>query len=349
VIDVAVVGAAGYAGIEAVRLVLGHPGMRLTLATSGQEAGKAVADVYPALSGLTDVVFSDPDPSAVADAAELALLAVPHTASLELTPSLLERGVTVIDASADFRFKDAAVYEDWYGTTHTSPELLKRAVYGLPELDRSALPGATLVAAPGCYPTASILASLPALELGVVDAQRVIVDAKSGVSGAGRTVSAGTHFPVVNESLAPYKVADHRHTPEIEQALSAIAGTDVRVVFTPHLVPMTRGLLATVYLDLGPGALGLTTEEAVAIERDRYAGEPFVSVHAAGVMPSTHEVSGTNRAHIGVAVDRRAGMLIAACAIDNLIKGTSGQALQCANLVFGLPETEGLLLPGAVV
>jgi N-acetyl-gamma-glutamyl-phosphate reductase len=346
VIDVAVIGAAGYAGIEAVRLVLGHPGMRLTVATSGQEAGRAVTDVYPALSGLTDVVFSDPDVGVIAEGAELALLAVPHTASLVLTPPLLERGVTVIDASADFRLKDAGVYEAWYGAVHTSPELLARAVYGLPELDRSTLPGAKLVAAPGCYPTASILAALPALELGITDSARVIVDAKSGVSGAGRTV---THFPTVNESVAPYKVASHRHTPEIEQALSAIAGREVRVVFTPHLVPMTRGLLATVYLDLDPGARGLTTEDAVAIYRERYAGEPFVSVHEAGAMPSTHEVSGTNRAHIGVAVDGRAGVLIAACAIDNLIKGTSGQAVQCANLVFGLPETEGLLSPGAVV
>ena len=348
-IDVAVVGAAGYAGVEAVRLVLGHSGMRLTVATSGQEAGKQVAAVYPALSGLTDLAFTDPEVESIADAAQLALLAVPHTASMALAPALLDRGMTVIDASADFRLKDAAIYEAWYGTPHTAPELLAGAIYGLPELDRSGFAGATLVAAPGCYPTASILASLPALELGVADPRLVIVDAKSGVSGAGRSAGPGTHFPAVNESTAPYKVASHRHTPEIEQALSLVCGRNVRVVFTPHLVPMTRGLLATVYLELATQARDLTTADAVALYRERYAGEPFVSVHDAGSMPTTREVSGTNRAHIGVAVDRRAGVLVAACAIDNLVKGTSGQAVQCANLVFGLPETEGLLIPAPIV
>lgn len=348
-IDVAVVGAAGYAGIEAVRLVLGHPHMRLVLATSAQEAGKTLADVYPALAGLTDVEFADPDVRAISDVADLAILAVPHTASLALTPPLLDAGVTVIDASADFRLKDAAVYESWYETSHTAPDLLATAVYGLPEMDRSALPGAKLIAAPGCYPTASILAALPALGARVVDSRRVIVDAKSGVSGAGRSVSATTHFSLVNESLAPYKVASHRHIPEIEQALSTIAGSDVSVVFAPHLVPMTRGLLATVYLDLAAGACGLTTADAVALYRERYAGEPFVTVHAADRMPTTREVSGTNRAHIGVRVDSHTNTLIAACAIDNLVKGTSGQAIQCANLVFGFPETEGLMTPSPVV
>ena len=348
-IDVAVVGAAGYAGIEAVRLVLGHPGMQLTVATSGQEAGRDVAAVYPALSGLTDITFTDPDVESIADAAQLALLAVPHTVAMALAPALLDRGVTVVDASADFRLKDAAVYEAWYGTAHTAPELLAGAIYGLPEMDRSGFLGASLVAAPGCYPTASILASLPALELGIADPALVIVDAKSGVSGAGRSATPGTHFPTVNESVAPYKVASHRHTPEIEQALSLVAGRGVRVVFTPHLVPATRGLLATVYLELASDARDLTTAEAVGLYRERYALEPFVSVHGAGSMPTTHEVSGTNRAHIGVAVDGRAGVLVAACAIDNLVKGTSGQAVQCANLVFGLAETEGLTLPVPVV
>ena len=205
------------------------------------------------------------------------------------------------------------------------------------------------MAAPGCYPTATILAALPALAAGVVDPSRVVVDAKSGVSGAGRSHSAGTHFPVVNESLAPYKVTSHRHTPEIAQALSGIAGTDVKVVFAPHLVPMTRGLLATVYLDLADDHRGLSAEQAVSLYREHYENEPFVTVHPAGRMPSTREVSGTNRAHIGLAVDSDAGVLIAVCAIDNLIKGTSGQAIQCANLMFGFDETAGLTLPVPVV
>lgn len=347
--DVAVVGAAGYAGIEAVRLVLGHPEMRLVAATSTQEAGRRIDDVYPVFSGLTDTVFSDVDPDRLANTAELVLLAVPHTASMAIAPLLLEAGVRVVDASADFRLKDPAAYERWYEVPHTAPELLEDAVYGLPELDRSALPGARLVAAPGCYPTASILAALPALAGGLADPGRVVVDAKSGVSGAGRAHSAGTHFPLVNESLAPYKVTSHRHTPEMAQAFSDIAGSDVKVVFAPHLVPMTRGLLATVYLELTHDHAGLTAEDAVSLYREHYAGEPFVTVHSAGRMPSTREVSGTNRAHIGLAVDAEAGVLIAACAIDNLIKGTSGQAVQCANVMLGLDETAGLQAPVPVI
>jgi N-acetyl-gamma-glutamyl-phosphate reductase len=347
--DVAVVGAAGYAGIEAVRLVLGHPAMRLATVTSAQAAGRRVADVYPALSGLTNATFSDVDPEAIAASAELALLAVPHTASMALTPLLLAAGMRVVDASADFRLKDQAIYERWYEVHHSAPHLIAEAVYGLPELDRTAIPDARLVAAPGCYPTASILAAMPALAAGIADSTRVVVDAKSGVSGAGRSHSAGTHFPYVNESLAPYKVTSHRHTPEIAQALSGIVGVPVKVVFTPHLVPMTRGLLATVYLDLAKGHRDLTTADAVALYQERYASEPFVTVHPAGTMPSTREVSGTNRAHIGLAVDVDAGVLVAVCAIDNLIKGTSGQAIQCANLMFGLDETAGLSMPAPVV
>lgn len=347
--DVAIVGAAGYAGIEAVRLVLGHPGMRLVAVTSAQEAGRRVDDVYPVLAGLTDAVFADVDPGAIGAAADLALLAVPHTAAMAITQSLLDAGVRVVDASADFRLKDRAVYEQWYDVSHTAAHLLEEAVYGLPELDRTGLADARLVAAPGCYPTATILAAMPALAAGVASGSRVIVDAKSGVSGAGRSHSAGTHFPLVNESLAPYKVTSHRHTPEIAQALSGIVGSDVKVVFSPHLVPMTRGLLATVYLELAEEHRDLTAEDAVALYAQRYAGEPFVTVHPAGRMPNTREVNGTNRAHIGLAVDSAAGMLVVACAIDNLVKGTSGQAIQCANLMFGLDETAGLSMPVPVV
>ena len=347
-IDVAIVGAAGYAGVEAARLVLGHPQMRLVEVTSTADAGVRLDRLYPALSGQTDLVLVEPDIERIASRARLAFLGVPHTAALELAGSLLDRGVRVIDASADFRLKDPAVYEEWYGVTHTAPDLLDQAVYGLPELDRDALRGAGLVACPGCYPTASILAALPALESGIAEPDHVVIDAKSGVSGAGSSASSGTHFSTVNESVSPYKVARHRHTPEIEQALSRIAASEVHVTFTPHLVPMTRGLLATVYLRLSEGQ-PLTTEEAVELYRTRYDAEPFVSVHPAGVMPSTREVNGSNRAHIGVAVDSRTGTLIAACAIDNLVKGTSGQAIQCANLVLGFAETEGLMTPTPVV
>jgi N-acetyl-gamma-glutamyl-phosphate reductase len=265
---VAVVGAAGYTGIEAVRLVLSHDRLRLTLTTSAAEKGRTVSSVYPSLAGLTDLAFTLPDPDEIASAADVALLAVPHTAALELAPKLLSRGVTVIDLSADYRLQDARVYEDWYGTAHTSPELLPEAVFGLPELDRSRLPGARLVACPGCYPTATTLAALPALSAGLVTSARIVVDAKSGVSGAGRTASAGTHYVAVNEAVTPYKVAAHRHTPEIEQALSTAAGRQMNVVFAPHLVPMSRGLLSTVYLEIKQGVTWGT-----CLQRPRSVGQ----------------------------------------------------------------------------
>ncbi len=344
--DVAVVGAAGYAGAEAVRWTLAHPQFHLACITSAADAGRPLSQLYPSFAGMTDLAFTAPDVDAIAGQASVAFLAVPHTAALELVPRLLERGVTVLDMSADFRLTDAAVYEQWYGVPHSAPELLPEAVYGLPELDRSRLAGARLVACPGCYPTATTLAALPALEAGVTRGSRVVVDAKSGVSGAGRSLSAATHYVAAAESIKAYQPGTHRHTPEMEQSLSSIAGRDLRVMFVPHLVPMSRGLLATVYLDL---ADPMTTAEAVALYRDRFAGEPFVHVHDAGVMPSTGEVRGTNRAHIGVAVDQRTSTLVATCAIDNLGKGSAGQAMQCANAVFGHAETLGLERPGAIV
>jgi N-acetyl-gamma-glutamyl-phosphate reductase len=344
-VDVAIVGAAGYTGVELTRLVAGHPDMRLTMVTSAADAGTRVSDVYPALAGV-DLAYVAPDPAAVAAAARLAFLAVPHTAALAIAPRLVAAGVRVIDLSADFRLKDAAVYERWYDAPHGSPELLAEAVYGLPELGRDALPGARLVACPGCYPTASLLAAIPALEAGLASPDRVIVDAKSGVSGAGRAASSATHFVTVNESVSAYKVASHRHTPEIAQGLSAVTGGDVRLTFTPHLMPMTRGILATVYLELATAA---DTATVVDVYRARYAGEPFVTVHAAGRMPSTAEVRGGNRAHIGLAVDDAAGMIVVTCAIDNLMKGAAGQAVQCANAVLGMDERLGLTWPGPVV
>jgi N-acetyl-gamma-glutamyl-phosphate reductase len=344
-IRAAVVGGAGYTGIETVRLLLGHPGFEVTAVTSAADAGRALGDVYPALTGC-GLAFEDPSACDLAGRADVVFLAVPHTASLALAPALVESGVTVVDLSADFRLTDAAVYESWYGAAHTAPELLRIAVYGMPELTRSSLPGARLVACPGCYPTATALAAAPAFEAGLAASPRVVVDAKSGVSGAGRALAPGSHFAVANESVKPYKVGSHRHTPEIAQTLSAIAGEPVSVCFAPHLVPMTRGLLSTVYME---ATEGLTSADAVDAYRARYDGEPFMTVHADGVMPSTREVSGTNRAHIGVAVDEASGTLVVACAIDNLVKGSGGQAIQCANVVFGLDETAGLAGFGPIV
>ncbi len=345
-IDVAVIGAPGYAGVELTRLLVGHPDMRPVMLTSTAHAGERVGDVYPALGPFIDLSYIAPDTDAIADVAAVAFLAVPHTAAMAITPALRAWGVTVVDASADFRIQDPAVYARWYGVEHSCPELLPEAVYGLPELDRSGLPGAGLIACPGCYPTATILAALPALGADVVRPDRIVVDAISGVSGAGKTPGPGTHFAAVSESVSAYKVGTHRHTPEIAQVLSSVAGVDVKVAFSPHLAPLTRGLLSTVYLELESD---LTTADAVGLYAEHYRDEPFVTVHSAGVMPSTAEVRGTNRAHIGVAVDRDAGMLIAVCAIDNLVKGTSGQAIQCANIALDLDETAGLDAPGLAV
>ena len=338
-VKVAVIGAAGYAGIEVVRWVLGHPELELVSATSTADAGRPIAQVYPALTGATSLVFSAPNVDEVAALADVVFLAVPHTAALALVPPLRAHGVKVIDLSADYRLTDPGVYQSWYGVEHTSPGLLGSAVYGLPELDRSGLHGADLVAVPGCYPTATVLAGLPAIESGVALGTRIVVDAKSGVSGAGRTPSETTHFVAANESCMPYKVGSHRHTPEMEQAFAYASGRPISVMFTPHLVPLSRGLLSTVYVDVEQG---LDTAQIIELYRGRYHAEPFVHVHDAGVMPTTAEVRGTNRAAIGLHVDARTSTLIAVCAIDNVGKGSAGQAIQCLNAVYGFAETVGL-------
>jgi len=345
VIPVAIVGAAGYAGVELTRLLLAHPVFELTVVTSSQDEGRRVRDLYPALQGC-DLVYSAHDALAVASSAKVAFLAVPHTAAMALAPALLAAGITVIDCSADFRLRDPDLYTDWYDAQHTAPALLDEAVYGLPELWRAALPGARLVACPGCYPTAALLAAAPAIRAGVVASPRVIVDAISGVSGAGRSLSAATHFVNVTESVSAYKVASHRHTPEIAQGLADLGLSDASVVFTPHLAPLDRGMLATVYIE---ASAGLTAEAAHDIYARAYAGEPFVTVYEPGAQPATRHVRGSNRAHIGVALDEPSGTLIVTSAIDNLVKGTAGQAIQCANLALGLEETAGLIAPVPVV
>ena len=351
-----VVGATGYAGIEACRLILGHPDLELTMATDRKEAGTRLDAVYPAFAGACDLVLSLPEPDAIAAAADVAFLAVPHTASLALTPELLARGVTVLDLSADYRLRDAAVYQDWYATPHTSPELLGRTVYGLPELFRTGLAElaarcaageAVLVAVPGCYPTATALAAAPALAAGLATGDLVIADAISGVSGAGRGCTARTHYCHANESVEAYGVAKHRHTPEIEQTLTDVAGREMSVVFTPHLAPLTRGLLSTVYLEAAPDA---TAEDVRAAYERAYADEPLVTVMPAGQMPATASVAATARAQVGVALDdRRRRTIVASCAIDNLGKGAAAQAVQCANVVLGLPEACGLLAPAPLI
>lgn len=343
-VSAAIIGAAGYAGAELTRLLLGHPAFELVTVTSDRDEGRRVSQLYPGLASC-DLVY-EPHRAAVAREVDVVFLAVPHTAAMAIVPALLEAGRTVVDASADFRLRDPAVYGAWYRADHTAVDLLSEAVYGLPELWRESLPGARLVACPGCYPTATLLAAAPAVRAGVVVSGRVIVDAISGVSGAGRGLSEATHFMNAADSVTAYNVTSHRHTPEIAQALGDLGLDMPAVVFTPHLAPLGRGLLSTVYLECDAG---VTPEAIHAIYRQAYEGEPFVTVCDPGVQPATGHVRGSNRAHVGVVLDEATGTLVVTCAIDNLVKGTAGQAVQCANLVLGIEETAGLVAPVPIV
>ena len=341
-----IVGAAGFAGIELVRVALRHPEFELVAVTSNELAGTPVAKEYPCFTGATDLAFSRHD-DPVLDQCDVVFLAVPHTAAMAMAPRIVDRGGVVVDLSADFRLKDPAVYEQWYKVPHTQTELLKRAAFGLPELFPEELAAAAqqrkegkgaVVGCAGCYPTATTLAAAPAVRFGLVDDKApIVVDAISGVTGAGKKATARTHFCFANENLEAYGVATHRHTPEIEQIL----GVSDRLVFTPHLAPLNRGLLSTVNLPLAAGA---TRDVAKIIESYKkfYQNSAFVTVLDQGVMPKASSVVGTNCAHIGLAVNERVGMLIAVGAIDNLCKGAANQAVQCANIVFGLPEDLGL-------
>lgn len=349
---VGIIGAAGFAGAELVRLVLQHPEFELAVITSNADAGTSLADVYPAFAGASDLVFTTHDDPAV-KSCDLAFLAVPHTAAMAQVPALLDAGVTVVDLSADYRLADKDVYEQWYGAKHTSPELLATRSFGLPELfgediDRAhelhAAGKPALVACAGCYPTATSIASAPAIRAGWTQGL-VIVDAKSGVTGAGKGCNAKTHFCNADEDVQAYNVGKHRHTPEIEQIL----GKPGEVVFTPHLVPQRRGILSTVYLQLTPEAASMSVEEMVDYYASFYAGRPFAQVLPAGKLPRTSSVTGTNVCQVGLAKNERTNTLVAIGAIDNLCKGAAGQAVQCANLVFGLAEDTGLARVGMPV
>ena len=345
-IKAGIVGAAGFAGIELVRILTDHPIFELNVVTSDSLAGTPVTDLYPALLGYTDLAFEPHGLDALAEC-DAVFLAVPHTAAMSQVPALLEAGISVFDLSADYRLKDADVYERWYATRHTSPRLLEKAAFGLPELFASDLVRAAgerkaghpaLVACAGCYPTATSLAAAPAVRARLVSGT-VIVDAVSGVTGAGKKATERTHFCFANESVEAYGVGTHRHTPEIEQIL----GLPGRIVFTPHLAPLNRGILSTVYLPLdAEHAKGSSIEDIHALYEGFYVDDGFVQVLPIGSMPKTGSVAGSNSCHIGLALSQAGDMLIAVSAIDNLCKGAAGQAVQCANIVFGLPEATGL-------
>ncbi len=344
-IAVAVVGASGYTGVELLRLLALHPDVQVVAVAAKRAAGRRIDEVFGNLRGVMDLLVEEFDAASIAARATVAFCALPHGESAPIVAELMMRGVRVFDLSADFRLHDERVWQQWYGhdgATHPAAKLLAEAKYGLPELHRAALRDARLVAVPGCYPTASILAIAPLLAAHVVEARGLIVDAKSGISGAGRAPALGAHFPEVGEGIRAYKVAGtHRHTPEIEQELGFAAGTPLRVLFTPHLVPMSRGILACVY------ALPISSAVTLGQLRDAmhaaYDLEPFVTVLPAGTLPDTALVRGSNRVHVAVELDARTGRVLAMAAIDNLVKGAAGQAVQCMNIALGLAETAGLL------
>jgi len=342
-LKVAVVGASGYTGIELVRLLHGHPEAAVTSVTSEQSAGKRLSEVFPALRSRCDLLLENLEPVRIAEKADLIFTALPHKAAMEVVPTFLALGKQVVDLSADYRLHDAAEYGAWY-EPHMNPELLDKAVYGLPEIRREAIAVADLVANPGCYPTSIILGLAPLLKKGIIDPATIIADSKSGASGAGRSAKVDNLYCEVNDGFKAYGVGGvHRHIPEIEQELSLLAEDRVTISFTPHLVPMDRGILSTVYAS---PAVAVTAADLLELYNDLYDGEAFVRVLPAGQFPSTAFVRGSNFCDIGLTVDQRTGRIIVVSAIDNLMKGAAGQAVQNMNIMQGLPENMGLeLLP----
>ena len=336
---VAVFGASGYTGLELLRILLRHPGFEIAAVTSEQRAGQPVGDAFPALRGRLELAFEASAPERIAGRVDFAFTALPHAASAATVAVLRTAGVPVADLSADYRLRELAVYREWYGD-HGAPELVGKAVYGLPELHREELRSAELVACPGCYPTGALLPLVPFLRAGLVERQGIAVDSKSGVSGAGRKLEAALLFGEIDANARAYNVAAHRHGPEIEQEATLAAGGEVRVTFVPPLIPTTRGIATSIYCR-APG--GLSTADAHAVLTEAWGDEPFVRVLPPGEMPSLQAVRGSNFCDVAAVGDERNGTLVLLSALDNLVKGSGGQAIQCVNLAQGWPETRGLL------
>lgn len=335
---VGIVGASGYTGAELIRILCNHPHAEITVATSRQYDGQSLNTVFPHLRNKTDLLCENLAPSEIIDRTDLVFTAVPHKTAMEIVPIFLKAGKKVVDLSADFRITNKATYEKWY-QTHTAPELLKDAVYGLPELYRDQIRNCTLVANPGCYPTSIILALAPLLKNKCIDPETIIADSKSGTSGAGRAASVGSLFCEVADGFRPYKVADHRHTPEIEQELSLITERDVHISFTPHLLPISRGILSTIYATLSPD---VTSDDISKAYEQFFSKDIFVRFLGEGGIPATQFVRGSNFCDIGFKIDQRTNRIIVMSAIDNVVKGASGQAVQNMNLLYGFDEDQGL-------
>ena len=335
-ITIGIVGGTGYTGVELLRLLAAHPEVEVRAITSRKDAGTRVADMFPSLRGRYDLAFADPADADLAGC-DVVFFATPHGVAMAQARELTARGVKIIDLAADFRLKDPALFEQWYGMPHACPDLLAESVYGLPEVNREAIRGARIVGNPGCYPTAVQLGFLPLLEAGIVDTGHLIADCKSGVSGAGRKAEVGLLFAEASDNFKAYGVKGHRHHPEIVQGLQAATGSPVKLVFTPHLTPIIRGIHATLYARLtDPGA------DLQALYEKRYAGEPFVDVMPPGSTPDTRSVRAANVCRIAVHRPQGGDMALILAVEDNLVKGAAGQAIQNMNLMCGLPEATGL-------
>jgi N-acetyl-gamma-glutamyl-phosphate reductase len=338
-LNVGIIGASGYTGAELARILCNHSEVRLTVATSRQYAGRALSEIFPSLRGKADIVCENLSVDELSDKADFFFTAVPHKTAMNLVPDLLTAGKKVVDLSADFRLRDVAVYEEWY-QPHSSSQLLEEAVYGLPELYRQDISTSRLVANPGCYPTSIILGLAPLLKAGAIDPQTIIADSKSGTSGAGRAAQTGSLFCEVHDGFRPYKVGrNHRHTPEIEQELSVLAGGNLHITFTPHLLPISRGILSTVYASLVPG---FDRQKIATLYQEQYSKEPFIRLLKEDSFPATQYVRGSNFCDISYKIDTSTNRIIVISAIDNVVKGASGQAVQNMNLMYGFSESMGL-------
>ncbi|MFN3740660.1 MAG: N-acetyl-gamma-glutamyl-phosphate reductase [Thermodesulfovibrionales bacterium] len=335
--SIAICGGSGYTGVELLRLLLAHPDVEIRAITSEKSAGKKIGELFPHLKDISNLVFEPLEKEKIRDKAEVFFLALPHGTSQEVADYLVKNSKKVIDLSADYRLKDHRVYEEWYKTPHRFIESLSKAVYGLPELYREKIKKASLVANPGCYPTGAILAIYPALKEGLIDENSIVIDSKSGVSGAGRKAELTYSFCEINESFRAYGITTHRHTPEIEQILSEISGNSIKINFTPHLIPLNRGILTTAYARL---KRDISEDEVVNLYRDAYRNEPFVRI--SDIPPDTKFVKGTNFCDIKPVINKRTKTLIVLSAIDNLVKGAAGQAVQNMNIMLGIEETKAL-------
>lgn len=338
-----IIGATGYTGAELVRILSRHPHLELAALTTQSYVDKPFWEIYPHLYNYVGLICEEQDLDKLISSCDIIFVSLPHGHTMALAGQIISRNKILIDLGADFRFRHPDTYEKWYRIAHSARDLATQAVYGLPELYRERIRTARLVANPGCYPTSVILGLAPLIKNDLLELNSIIIDSKSGVSGAGRSLSLNTHYCEANENIKAYGVATHRHTPEIEQELSLLAGREVVVSFTPHLTPMTRGILSTIY---GRLKRLVSQEEVLSLYKEFYFGEPFVRVLPAGMLPSTKAVAGSNHCDLGVVVDPRTERIVVISAIDNLIKGASGQAVQNMNIVLGLAEDAGLEGPG---